>query len=325
MTNIDISIIIATYNRAEYLRGTLDSLAPAVMRYGEPVEIFVVNNRCTDVTDQVVYTFQQAHPELDVHLLHEERAGLSHARNTGLAHAHGAIFCFLDDDVYIPEQWLAELLKAFTLADNIGCIAGRIKLSFPETAKPDWIDEEYHGCYSQFELGDESRMLPRGETFYGANFVLTRHTVEVVGQWNTTLGRKGLTLLSGEEPEYAKRIWQAGFIIAYSASGFIHHRVAPERLTVRWIWRRSLWQGVTTYFSPEHHFFAYPLTRLPKLLSNLLLLPFVGLTLNKRLFLRTFFRIANALGPFYGWYLEMSKRTGSIGRKSRSIRLRDCT
>ncbi len=304
----NISIIIPTYNRAEYLRGTLDSLAPAVVRYGEPVEIFVVNNRCTDATDQVVSAFQQAHPELNVHLLHEERTGVSHARNTGLAHGHGAIFCFLDDDVLVPEQWLAELLKGFTLADNIGCIAGRIKLSFPETAKPDWIDEKYHGFYSQFELGDESRVLPRGTMFYGANFALTRHTVEVVGQLNTTLGRKGLTLLSGEEPEYAGRIWQAGFAIAYSGTGFVHHCVAPERLTVRWLWRRYLWQGVTSYFAPEHHFFAYPLCGLPKLISNLLLLPLVGLSLNKRLFLRTCFRIANALGPFYGWYLELRKQ-----------------
>ena len=303
----NISIVIPTFNRAEYLRVTLDSVASVVARYGKPVEILVVNNRCTDATDEIVIAFQHVHPALDIQLLYEKRQGLSHARNTGIEHSHGDIICFLDDDVFIPEQWLVELLKDFTLDNNIGCVAGRIKLCWPEKIKPDWIDEKYYGFYGQFEYGDTSYILTPGEIFYGGNFAITRQVVETIGGFNTSLGRKGASLLSGEDTDYTRRLFQAGYAIAYSAAGFIYHRVTSDRLTVCWLWRRYLWQGVSTYFAPEHNFPTYPICNLPKLLSNLFLLPLVCLSFNKRLVLRTCFRIANALGPFYGWYLQLAR------------------
>lgn len=304
----DISVIICTYNRADVLQETLTSLAVPIAGYHGAAEVLIVNNNSTDDTDRVVTAFMREHPTLAVKLLHEQQAGLSYARNCAIAHAAGDVLCFLDDDVLVPAHWLTELLRAFTLGDNIGCVAGRITLAWPAMAKPAWIDEKYDGFYSRFERGDTSVVLPPGEIFYGANFAITRHVVEAVGTFNTTLGRKGAVLLSGEDADYAKRIQQHGFAIAYSATGSVAHQVAPERLSVRWLWLRYFWQGVTTYFAPEHNYPAYPLFMLPKLLSNLLVLPFVGLLLNKRLFLRTWFRIANALGPFYGWYLQLRHR-----------------
>ncbi len=263
-----VSIIIATFNRAQLLYEALESLAPAIAHYGGPVEVIVVNNCCADATDERVTAFQRLYPQLSVHLIHEDRIGLSYARNTGMRHAQGDVICFVDDDVLAPEAWLSELLQAFTLAEHVGCIAGRIKLRWPDIQKPDWVDEKYHGFYSQYEHGATSLMLPRGDIFYGANFALTREAVEQVGEFNTALGRKGASLLSGEDAEYAGRLWQAGFSIAYSATGFLYHRVSPERLTVSWLWRRYLMQGVTSYFAPEHHFPAYPLYGLPKLLKQ---------------------------------------------------------
>lgn len=302
-----VSIIIATYNRADYLRDSLRTLAPALARSGMAAEVLVVNNACTDHTDRVVAEFQQAHPQIPLQLIHEEQPGLSRARNAGLAHATGEMICFLDDDVLVPEEWLTELVKAFTLDEKVGCIAGRIKLSWPDTQKPSWVDDKYNGFYSQYEHGDESNILPPGDIFYGANFAFTRQLVDRVGEFNTSLGRKGALLLSGEDAEYAKRIWKHGFTIAYSATGYVYHRVAPERLTAPWLYKRYFWQGVTSYYAAKSHTPAYPLYNIPKLLSNLLVLPFTCLLLNKRLIYRTLFRIANALGPFYGWYLHVAK------------------
>ena len=116
--------------------------------------------------------FQRQYPALRVQLLQEARPGLSFARNTGLRQARGDVICFLDDDVLTPAEWLVELLEAFALDTRVGCIAGRMNLAWPETTKPKWVDEKYHGFYSQYEQGDNAKVLPQGDIFYGANFSL---------------------------------------------------------------------------------------------------------------------------------------------------------
>lgn len=299
-----VSVIICTYNRAAFLQDNLDTLIRAVVAYHRPVEILVVNNASTDETDAVVNAAIRENPSLTITLIHEPRQGLSQARNTGISRAQGDVICFLDDDVFVPEGWLDGLLSAFALGDNVVCVAGKIKLHWPDVPRPSWVDERCCRFYGAFSHGDESFILPYGADFFGGNVALTRRAVETIGLFSADLGRKRGSLLSGEDTEYSKRLWEAGFAIAYSANGYILHRVQPDRMRFVWMVRRNFWAGLTNYFRRQNIF--YPLRGIPKIMASCLMLLWGGVTLDKQRIIKACFRLSNAFGPFCGWFWQCS-------------------
>lgn len=301
-----ISVIICTYNRVDMLPDTLKTLKKSILASGKETEVIVINNNSSDNTDEVVSKFIENNQDISLKLVHESRPGLSYARNAGLRSARGDILCFLDDDVFVPEEWLGEICKTFENFHDCA-LAGKIALSFPEVKKPDWLDSRYYGFFSEYDHGGKDKALSKGSGFYGANFVLTRKIYETVGGFNENLGRQKGNLLSGEDGEYSKRIWDEGFSVAYCANGVVLHRVHPERITFRWFYRRYFWEGVSSYYKPKNHYPLYPLRRIPKLISSILTLIIFTLIFNKKKMVNSLFRIANALGPFYGWYLDLKK------------------
>ena len=302
ITKIDVSIIICTFNRSAFLADTLRTLTRSLSPRLQKVEILVVNNASTDDTNEVVKSFIESAPSVSLRLIHESRKGLSYARNTGLEQAWGDVLCFLDDDVIVPDGWLEGLLSAFYVGDTVGCVAGQIKLRFPNGPRPAWLDNKYNGLFGELALGDRPFLLSRGDDFFGGNFAITRKAASVVGSFNTDLGRKHYSLLSGEDTEYAKRLWENGFAIAYSGAGYIHHRVHAERLTYQWIARRYFWAGVTNSLMRTWFYF---LGVLPRLLGSILLM-LLGLLIGykKRIVLSSF-RIIHACGVFYGLLFKM--------------------
>jgi glycosyltransferase involved in cell wall biosynthesis len=95
---MQISVIIPSYNRADLLPFTLDS----VLAQERPAdEIVVVDDGSSDDTGEVVAGYQRAHPT--VRYVRRENGGLAAARNTGYAEARGDALLFLDsDDLLLP-------------------------------------------------------------------------------------------------------------------------------------------------------------------------------------------------------------------------------
>jgi glycosyltransferase involved in cell wall biosynthesis len=300
-----VSIVICTFNRSGMLADSLRTLMESLRAYQKPVEVLVVNNASTDTTNEIVRSFINSTKSIPIHLLQEDRKGLWYARYTGVEHARGNVICFLDDDIFVPKGWLEGILSTFALNNDIGCVTGQIRLHYPDVRMPAWLDSRYNGLFSECMRGDSARVLKKGEDFIGANFALTRKAVAVVGPFNTALGRKGVSLLSGEDTEYSDRLWQQGFTIAYSPEGYIYHRVHPERLTYKWIAVRYFWAGVTNTLKRG---WFYPFSVVPRLLASSLQCV-LGLALcNRKRYVRSSFRVANAFGAFYGWYLKVTQQ-----------------
>ncbi len=98
-----ISVVICTWNRADELRTTLDSLTQLVIPPGCTWELIVVNNGCTDETNAVIAEFEA---RLPIRSLFEGELGLSRARNRRAAAAQGDLILFTDDDVTVEAGWL---------------------------------------------------------------------------------------------------------------------------------------------------------------------------------------------------------------------------
>ena len=91
-----LSLIVATYNRAEQLLTTLRSVAAQTAPAAE-WECVVVDNNSTDDTAARFEEFRTAHPELPLRRVSETRQGLSWARNRGIAETTGDIVAIIDD------------------------------------------------------------------------------------------------------------------------------------------------------------------------------------------------------------------------------------
>lgn len=93
-----ISVVVPVYNVAAYLERCIDSL---IAQTYKPLEIILVDDGATDNSGEICDSFEKKYPEM-IKVVHQENQGLSGARNTGLAYAHGNYITFVDSD-----DWLA--------------------------------------------------------------------------------------------------------------------------------------------------------------------------------------------------------------------------
>src|SRR3989338_7771251 len=92
-----ISVIIPTHNRSSFLQEALLSVRQQDL---QPLETIVVDDGSTDDTALLC---QNNFPQ--IHYLHQNRQGVSAARNRGLHHAKGDWIAFLDsDDLWLPDK-----------------------------------------------------------------------------------------------------------------------------------------------------------------------------------------------------------------------------
>ena len=118
--NPKFSIIIPVYNVAPYLHECLRSVMDAaqeVKSVGEGVEwrveIVCVDDGSTDGSGESLDAWaarwgHRALPQGEVRIIHQANAGVSAARNRGLAEATGEWFCFVDADDTVEADWLKE-------------------------------------------------------------------------------------------------------------------------------------------------------------------------------------------------------------------------
>lgn len=102
-----ISIIIPAYNVNAYLEETCRSVS--AQTYQE-WECLIIDDGATDATPELARKMEDRDPRF--HVIRQENAGVSAARNTGLRHAKGEFILFLDaDDLLVPTA-LHDLLTA---------------------------------------------------------------------------------------------------------------------------------------------------------------------------------------------------------------------
>ena len=94
-----VSVIVPVFNGARYIRGAVESILAQTFK---DFEIIVVDDGSTDNTKAVLEPWIN---EGKIRYVYQQNKGLAGARNTGIRHAKGKYFKFLDCDDYLyPEQ-----------------------------------------------------------------------------------------------------------------------------------------------------------------------------------------------------------------------------
>ena len=219
-----VSVVVCTRDRAEDLNRCLVSLSRCTPA---PAEIIVVDNAPTNGTTEAVV---RLHP--GVRYVREPRAGLSHARNTGVRTAAGSIIAFTDDDVEVSTDWIVRIAAPF--ADPEGaCVTGIVlpadlsgeaaclfeftvgafgKEFAPKRYERTFLDREWWRAPDVWRVGA------------GASMAIRRQAFAEVGLFDPRLGA-GASGCS-EDSEFWFRLLQAGRVCIYDPAAvvFHHHR-----------------------------------------------------------------------------------------------------
>jgi glycosyltransferase involved in cell wall biosynthesis len=97
-----VSVIIPTYNGAHRLMNLLHSLEQQQVK---PDEVLIVVDGSTDNT---ISLLQESRLQLPgMRIIERSNGGRAKVRNTGATAAIGAVLLFVDDDMILPEDWVA--------------------------------------------------------------------------------------------------------------------------------------------------------------------------------------------------------------------------
>ncbi|MQS15207.1 glycosyltransferase family 2 protein [Streptomyces kaniharaensis] len=202
-----------------------------------PAELVLVIDHCTELLRLARERFSGVRI-----VANGQQRGLSGARNTALAVAHGDLIAFLDDDAVADPDWTARLLAGFRTPGVLG--VGGLVRPWWRTGRPGWFPPEF-----DWVVGCSYQGLPeRGaavRNFIGANMSFRRAPVLAVGGFRTDLGRVGRRPLGCEETELCIRLAarNPGAVLHYEPAAAVDHRVPGHRATLSYFAARCFAEG----------------------------------------------------------------------------------
>ncbi|MBN2791921.1 MAG: mycofactocin biosynthesis glycosyltransferase MftF [Desulfuromonadales bacterium] len=202
-----VSIVIPVKDRADDLRHCLNSLQQ--LNYPQDrLEVVVVDDGSSDATPQVA-------EELGAILLESGAVGggPALARNKGASVATGEILAFIDSDCTAADDWLSDLLPAFS-DEKLAAVGG-------------WVDgmhlgsalDRYEAVMSSLNLGRrEMSGGAGGDTFYlpSCNLLMRKTAFTAAGGFRSELQ-------VGEDVDLTWRLRDAGWKIQYLPCGTVYH------------------------------------------------------------------------------------------------------
>jgi len=237
------SVIIATYNRAEELAKTLESLKK--LESTGPWEVVIVDNNSPDNTREVILQAVEKFP-VPLHYVMEKEQGRSAALNAGIRAATGEILAITDDDVRVDQRWLVNAERAL---QTLQCdYVGGKALPIWSGKLPDWMPNrggKHWGVIALLDYGLEPVEFGEQKVPLGVNIVFRRECFERAGLWDNSIGRKAGTLLGQEVREWSQRGRAAGLRGFYSPDLIVHHVIPEDRLTKKYFRKWFYWHGIS--------------------------------------------------------------------------------
>ncbi len=231
-----LSIVICSYNRAQYIGDALDSLYKQTTSLSD-FEVMLVDNNSTDGTPEVYKSWREIHPEGNFQYLTEHQQGASYARNTGAAHAKTGWLCFIDDDAVAFPDFVANIIKHTQEKPTIVGFGGKIIPKYiPE--KPVWMSYYVSSLVGNFDYSPVPCAFKKGKYPLESNMVIKKSVFDQIGGFNTTLpGVMGTLRIGGEGKELFYKVIGLGEEIYYDPNIIVYHVVETNKLTKEYLYR----------------------------------------------------------------------------------------
>jgi len=233
---LKISVIICSYNRADYIIEAIESLYQQTL-LKDQFEVLVVDNNSIDNTGELVMAYKREHHDFHLTYLTEQRQGASFARNTGAAFAKAALLCFMDDDAVAEKDYLERIVAFFETHTDATGLGGRIIPRYVP-AEPQWMSHFVSSMVGNFDYSKDAREFEKGKYPLESNMIVVKEDFETIGGFNTALpGVKGTLRIGGEGKDFFFRLQALGKKIYYDPNVIVHHVVEVKKLTPHYLYR----------------------------------------------------------------------------------------
>lgn len=280
----DISVLIATYKRADILSVTLDSFISLQAR-DLNWEILVVDNAGDEQTRKTIEDYQK---KLPVTYLVETKRGKNSALNHALQKALGKIVVFTDDDIIADPNWLMEIWEGVKRWPECSVFGGKILPKFPMQHHNIPIDASnciIRGAYAIADW-DQDEGVYSPDKIWGANMIIRSEIFKSGFTFNTGVGPNGSDYIPGSEAEFVSRLEKAGYQPVYLPKSFVYHQIRPEQLSTKWLYQRAFKIGRSAAFfrgpTDDITLFGVPKSLVYRTLRAFLDYIYVSLTKNSR-------------------------------------------
>ncbi len=231
-----VSVLICTRDRSEMLEACLRSVLECAVPASE---VIVVDQSRDESTRLAVCRYQGG--KVPVRYLRGKGAGVSRAKNQGIADCTSDIIAFTDDDCRVDPGWIAALVEPL-LASNASAVVGRTV-----SGRAEQDGDETFSVYAP----DGARVFgPRTHPWRvggGGNFAVLREVLRAAGPFDERFG-PGAPLRSAEDMDLVHRLLRSGRRIVHVPEAVVWHRSWRDRTGSRRL-SRNYGIGAGAYFT----------------------------------------------------------------------------
>ena len=260
-----ISVVICCHDSAKRLPETLRHLARQEFSRDLPWEVVIVDNASRDDTGPTALACWPAGHPAPLRVVFEPKPGTGHARDRGMAEARYEIISFVDDDNWVPPDWVARVANFFDRHPDVTAMGGPSKGAF-DGAPPPWFEMVAmpFAVGPQFEVdGDVSNL--HGTLLWTTGMNLRKQAA-------LDLFAKGFQFESrstgqrGQDAELCFALRASGAKIYYDSTMMLQHYVPANRLKWSYALKHSFIGGEN---SPVFGLYTmslgfYPLDKYPR-------------------------------------------------------------
>lgn len=240
-----LTVGICTYNGAERIGWVLEALGQQSRRAND-WDVVVVDNASTDDTAAVVDNAMQLHLPGRGRRVLESQPGVMFARRRATLEARGELIAYLDDDNIPAPDYVENAIAVMRHYPETGIAGGKVLAQWLGAPTP--LGE----AAASFALairdrGDVAFAYPEitgGPDTAGmvARTALLRAIFSDAELAHKITGRKGKSLVSGEDTAIVIRAHQLGYDCRYEPQLVIYHRLPASRSSLDYLLR--LYEGI---------------------------------------------------------------------------------
>lgn len=237
MSNPGITVIVCSHNpREDYLRRTLDGIKAQNLPQDKWEFLLVDNASKEPLPKKWDLTWHK-----NGRHIHESNLGLTPARLAAIRESKGDLLVFVDDDNVLAPDYLSKAVELFERRADLGVSSGRIVPEY-ETPPPEWFRP--HESWIAVRRIEESRWSnffdPRSEPC-GAGMCIRKSIALGYAQKardnarQQILGRRGNSLLSGEDVAITKVALGMGFSMGQFVELNLTHLIPSRRVSEEYL------------------------------------------------------------------------------------------
>lgn len=211
-----VSILIVNWNGKKWLEKCLGSLRAQTYKN---FEVIFVDNASTD--DSVEFV-EENFPEVKV-VQSENNLGFAGGNNLGMKYAKGEYILLLNNDTYVPKDFLEKFIDAFDQLSQASCIQSKIVLmDQPEVFDvccTFWTHSTflYYFGHGKSEKDPQYNVAMPCFSAKGASMMIKRDVIDVVGLFDDDFW------CYYEETDFCHRLWLSGYECWYNSDTVAYH------------------------------------------------------------------------------------------------------